>query len=330
MEIKTSGTHPAGYDHLLSRFDLTSMPRWHHSSVADVGGRRRKALDEHRTEDIYPVQYWPGETVGDHLEFALKYDGVNLGCLKIIFGAAGETEIADYVKSKPTGKYSRRIWFLYEFLTGYRLPVEDLAIGTYLQLLEPEKYYTLAQGKRSRRHRIINNLLGTEEFCPIVRKTEKLKETDPVRFLRRCEDITRLYPPRLLRMALDYLYNKETKSSFEIENIKPDATRTEKFIDSLSTAKSKDFCDKESLIDLQNQIVDSRFKNKDYRTIQNYVGQTTSYRKEYIHYVCPKPEYLPSLMRGLLKCHQLIMEDNVSTVVHAAVISYGFVFIQSV
>ena len=56
--------------------------------------------------------------IGDHLEFALKYDGVSLSSLKIIFDAAAETEIVDYIKSKPTGKYARRIWFFYEFLTG--------------------------------------------------------------------------------------------------------------------------------------------------------------------------------------------------------------------
>ncbi len=328
MGIKTLGTRPAGYDYLLSRFSLASMPRWHHSSVVKFGSHRQKILNDDHAEDIYPAQYWPGKTVGDHLEFALKYDGVNLSCLKIIFDAVEETEVVDYIKSKPTGKYARRIWFLYEFLTCSRLPIEDLSMGTYLQLLEPEIYYTIAQGKRSRRHRIINNLLGTKEFCPIVRKTEKLKEMDSVRFLRKCEDIIKPYPPLLIKRALGYLYNKETKSSFEIENIKPGATRTEKFIASLSMAKCKDFCDKESLINLQNQIVDSRFKNKDYRTTQNYVGQTTSYQKEYVHYICPKPENIPSLMRGLFDCHQLIMEGNVSTVIHATVISYGFVFIH--
>ncbi len=53
---------------------------------------------------------------------------------------------------------------------------------------------------------------------------------------------------KLLRRALSYLYNKETKSSFEIEHIKPNALRTEKFITSLELAEKEDFCEKERLL----------------------------------------------------------------------------------
>ena len=327
METNVSEIRPSGYAYLLNRFELTSVPNWHSSLVTATGVRRSKEQGD-CIEDIYPPQYWPGEKVGDHLEFALKYDGVNLSSLKLIFDSVEETEIVDYIKSKPTGKYARRIWFFYEFLTDRKLPIGDVAQGNYSEALEPDIYYTVAQGKKSRRHRIINNLLGTKEFCPIVRRTDKLKNLDPADFQNRCEKIVASYPPQLLRRALSYLYNKETKSSFEIEHIKPDATRTKKFIASLELARRQDFCDKELLIDLQNLIVDSRFMDGDYRTTQNYVGQTVSYQKEVIHYICPKPEDVPGLMRGLLTSHQLMIDGDVSAIIHAAIVSYGFVFIH--
>jgi Fic family protein len=132
----------------------------------------------------------------------------------------------------------------------------------------------------------------------------------------------------LLRRALSYLYNKETKSSFEIERIKPNASRTEKFIASLELAEKEDFCDKEKLIDLQNRIVDPRFKDSDYRVSQNYVGQTVAYQKEIIHYICPKPDDVPSLMEALIDSHKLMKAGKVSPVIHAAVIAYGFVFLH--
>ncbi len=327
MRTNVSEIRPAGYAWLLNRFGLTAMPNPHISFVAITGGRQQK-VQGGRVEDIYSPQYWPGEKIGDHLEFALKYDGVNLGSLKIIFDAVAEDELVDYIKSKPTGKYARRIWFFYEFLTDRRLPIDDLSKGNYLEALEPNIYYTLSQGEKSRRHRVINNLLGPREFCPIVRKTEKLGEMDQTDFRERCEKIVESYPPQLLRRALSYLYNKETKSSFEIENIKPNASRIGKFVASLEMARQEDFCNKESLIALQNRIVDPRFMNEDYRTVQNYVGQTISYQKELIHYVCPKPEDLPDLMRGLLTSHRLMMTGGVSAIVHAAVVAYGFVFIH--
>lgn len=327
MKTNVSRIRPAGYAWLLNRFGLLAMPNWHSSFVAATGGRQQKVQGS-RVEDIYSLQYWPGEKIGDHLEFALKYDGVSLSSLKVIFDAVAEDELVDYIKSKPTGKYVRRIWFFYEFLTGHRLPIDDLSKGNYLEVLEPNIYYTLSRGEKSQRHRVINNLLGPREFCPIVRKTEKLGEMDQTDFRDKCEKIVESYPPQLLRRALSYLYSKETKSSFEIENIKPDASRTEKFIASLEMARRQDFCNKESLIGLQNRIVDPRFINEDYRTVQNYVGQTISYQKELIHYVCPKPEDLPDLMRGLLTSHRLMMTGVVSAIVHAAVVAYGFVFIH--
>lgn len=118
------------------------------------------------------------------------------------------------------------------------------------------------------------------------------------------------------------------KSSFEIEHIKPSTSRTDKFISLLRFAEWKDFCKKKLLIGLQNNIVDPRFKDADYRTTQNYVGQTVSYQKEIIHYICPKPNDLPELMQGLLDSHQFMKTGNVSSVIHAAVIAYGFVFLH--
>jgi hypothetical protein len=145
---------------------------------------------------------------------------------------------------------------------------------------------------------------------------------------KRCEEVVTSYPPELLRRALSYLYNKETKSSFEIEHIKPSASRTEKFIGLLEMAEHKDFCEKPLLIDVQNRIVDPRFRDTDYRANQNYVGQTISYQKQLVHYVCPKPDDLPELMAGLLAAHQVMKEGAVPAIIHAAAISYGFVFMH--
>jgi len=327
MEINVEQVRSAGYAHLIVKFQLTTMPLCHSSSVSTIGIHRSK-MQEGCIEDIYPSKYWPGDKVGDHLEFALKYDGVNLSCLKLVFNIAAEIEIVDYIKSKPTGKYSRRIWFFYEFLTGKKLPIEDLTRGNYVEALSSDLYYTVLSGEKSKRHRIINNLLGTNAFCPIVRKTDKLKRMDSVDLRKRCEEVVTSYPPELLRRALIYLYNTETKSSFEIEHATPNPSRTEKFIASLELAERQNFCDKELLIGLQNRIVDSRFKDRDYRTIQNYVGQTIAYQREVIHYICPKPCDLPDLMQGLITSNQRMMTGSISPVIHAAIIAYGFVFMH--
>ena len=327
MAISVLELRPAGYAYLLKNLELEGMPHWHTSFVLSAGTHRSKVQDE-AIEDTYPVRYWPGDTIGDHFEFALKYDGINLGLLNLIFEHASQAELTEYIQSKPTGKYARRIWFFYEFLTGEQLAIDDVTSGNYVDALEREEYYTITNGERVRRYRIVNNLLGPKEFCPIIRKTEKLTQMDSADLRKRCADIVTSYPPELLRRALSYLYNRETKSSFEIEHVKPNATRLEKFIASLELAEKEDFCEKGHLIELQNRIVDHRFKDNDYRLSQNYVGQAVSYQNEIIHFISPKPDDLSSLMNGLISSHKRMKEGNVSPVIHAAAIAYGFVFLH--
>lgn len=318
---------PAGYAFLINKYDLSALPNWHSSSVS-LAGTLRSTIQDGQVESVYPQSYWPGDRTADHLEFALKYDGVNLGLLSALFERVPADEIADWIGSKPTGKYARRVWFLYEFLTGRELPLPDLTRANYIELLESDRYYTVVPGRRVQRQRVIDNLLGGKAFCPIIRRTEKLAAMEAIDLRKRCEEVMTAYPSELLRRALSYLYNRETKSSFEIEHIKPGSSRTEKFIGLLEMAEHKDFCEKHLLIDVQNRIVDPRFRDTDYRASQNYVGQAISYQKQLIHYVCPKPHDLPDLMEGLLTAHQVMKEGGVPAILHVAVISYGFVFMH--
>jgi len=44
--------------------------------------------------------------------------------------------------------------------------------GNYIDLLEPDEYYTVRQ---VRRQRVNNNLSGDSQFCPMVRRTDTLR-----------------------------------------------------------------------------------------------------------------------------------------------------------
>lgn len=327
MPLNTFDLRPAGYAYLLEKLAIVGMPNWHRSSVSTTCAHYAK-VENGFIDEVYRSQYWPGEHVGDHLEFALKYDGVHPGLLARIFEKISEDDLVAYIQSKPTGKYARRIWFFYEFLTGRGLPLADVGSGNYVDALDPGTYYTVLNGEKSPRHRVVNNLLGPKSFCPVVRRTETLLKLEASDLRKQCDEKISAYPPELLRRALSYLYNKETKSSFEIEHITPGTSRTEKFMSSLALAEKEDFCVKERLIALQNRIVDPRFSESDYRDTQNYVGQTVAYRNELVHFIAPKPEDLPDLMAGLIAAHQRMNAGEVSPVVHAAVIAYGFVFLH--
>src|ERR1039458_8008779 len=86
-------------------------------------------------------------------------------------------------------------------------------------------------------------------------------------------------PPELYARALQYLYTKETKSSYAIERETPDQRRSQKFADALREASKRDYLLKETIVNLQQTIVEPRFANRDWRDSikeQNYVGRSMS------------------------------------------------------
>ncbi len=318
---------PAGYAELIKRYGLDVIPNWHRSLVADANTHKitsKKTI----VEEIFPSRYWPGETPGDHLEFALKYDGINLAILACLFKIMEAEHLLPYLKSRPTGKYARRLWFLYEFVTGKDLPLEDIKRGNYIDMLTPEDYYTAEPGRRVKRQRINNNLPGVNSFCPMVRRTSVLQKYENINLPGRFSEIASRYSAAFLKRAMSYLYIKETKSSFEIEHIKAEPGRTERFIAMLHAAENADFLTKERLIELQNSIVDPRFRELDYRKSQNYVGETAGWKRQKIHFVSPKPRDLPGLMKGLIDSHRRMGESGLPAVIHAAITAYGFVFLH--
>ena len=250
--------------------------------------------------------------------------------LATLFRVMPADNLLSYVRSRPTGKYARRLWFLYELLTDRRLPLDDLRQGNYVDLLDPEAYFTVASPRRARRQRVNDNLLGDHRFCPTVRRTGVLRDFEAADLPARCRRIASRYAPGLLKRALGYLYARETKSSFEIERVTPGSTRTERFVALLRLAEREDFCRKArtTLIELQNRIVDPRFRDADYRSTQNYVGETVAVGNERIHFVSPRPADLGALMEGLIAAHERMTAGGVPAVIHAAAIAYGFVFLH--
>ncbi len=327
MNRDKSNSTPAGYIWITRRFGISTPRNWHESYVS--AGYAQKIEYENRIAiEYFPKPYAPEHTLCGNLEFALKYDGLNLAILASLFKKDVEKELIKYIREKPTGKYARKIWFLYEFLTGRMLPLADLQIGSYVDLLDSGVYFTAEPGKKSRRHRINDNLPGNSAFCALVRKTDVLKRYEEAGLRRMFEAETGGYSPALMKRALGYLYAKETKTSFAIERAAPSAGRAEKFAAALARADSVDFLSKGRLVELQNIIADDNSGESDYRSVQNYIGESILPEYQKIHYICPKPEDVPELMDGLIAAHNRLMRCDLPAVIHASIISFGFVFIH--
>ena len=281
-------------------------------------------------QETYTKTYWPGESDFAHLEFALKREGLHLQLLRALLPRLAADQLAAYIQSKPTSVYARRIWFLYEELSSQRLNLPDVTTGNYVDLLDPRDYYT-GPARRSPRHRVNVNLLGNLAFSPLVRKTKALKAAEAKQLEERCRKVIEAIPPELYARALQFLYTKETKSSYAIERETPDHKRAQKFADALREASQRDYLLKDSLVTLQQTIVDARFANTGWRDAvneQNYVGRSVGLTEEEVHFIAPRPQDLAELMPAYLDASRSILNSSIHPVLAAALIAYPFVFLH--
>ncbi len=280
-------------------------------------------------EEFFPARFWPAETEAGHLRFALKHQWVDLSILRAYFDAAGSAAIAQMLTDQPTSVPARRLWFFYEWMTGRTIDCPDQQQGNYVDALDPTTHYT-APAQHSPRHRVRDNLLGNPAFCPLVWRTESIETILGRQLDQTCRQLMQDYPGGLISRANAYLYTKETKSSFAIEDELPTADRIERFVMALRRASTENFCEKSKLIALQKIILDPRFAASDWRTNQDYVGQSVGWTEEKVHHVCPRPEDLAELMAGWEQCHHRLARagNAISAIITTASLSYGFVFLH--
>ena len=316
-----------GYQWLIQHFGLNQYRLTHRSYI----GTRNKveiAIDG-SVEEIYGPKYAPKEdTVVAHIEFGLKYDDLNLDFIQAVFKRTDKEALISYILNNPSGRYSRKIGFLYEWLTQTRLEIEPVINGNYVDLLDSGKYITGSIQKDSR-WRINDNLLGGTDFCPVIRRNASIVELLDIDFKKEVENLKAEYTPEIFHRATQYLYRKETKSSYEIESERPTPDRINRFVNLLYEAGKEPadrVLEEKNLTMLQNAIVDPRYIQKGYRDFQNYIGQSNYRLEEIYHYICPHPDMVHPMMSGLAIAEQKTRE--LSPVIRAAIISFGFVFIH--
>jgi hypothetical protein len=185
-----------------------------------------------------------------------------------------------------------------------------------------------ASGEPSQRHRVRDDLPGNRDFCPLVRRTPALAAFADKRLHERVRHLVAQYDARLLQRVAQFLYLKETKSSFEIEREHPDRQRTLRFVELLRETNKIGALSNSTLVDLQRAILDPRYAKDRYRIEQNYVGQTLPSYRERIHYISPRPQDVESMMNGWLRCNERLAASTIDPVVQAAALGFGFVYIH--
>ena len=327
---------PLGYSHLIQRYALPALSLDVEACLES--GIKSRVLRQHggQLRLLVEPKYQPGDTLEGHLQFALRYEGVNLQVLALLFDPAGghaaavQESLAHWLQTIPESRYARRGCFLYEWLTGCHLPIRDPVSerASYIPVLDTRQQFAREPGEKCARFRVIDNLPGTSAFCPLVRKTDYLQQMVAKDLRSLTGETLAGYDEALLRRAASWLYLKETQSSFELEREKPSASKAQRFADLLSEADAGKPLTEERLLELQHAVLDPRFHEFTWRERQNWLGDDLGYRQR-VEFVPPRPEEVPALMQGLLTtADQLREQGDMDAVVAATCIAFGFVFIH--
>ncbi|MCK5028132.1 MAG: Fic family protein [Bacteroidales bacterium] len=294
---------------------------------------------KHQNDDwqVLPKTYLPEDNIKDteivalykHLVFALKYEGINLIFFKFLIKHYNINQLIKLVDIEPTGQYSRRIWFLIEWLTGTPLPgKKDLSKKSYVPLLN-DKIQFVVKGIKSPRHLIINNLPGTPDFCPLIRKTPKLEQYISENLAQQKNTFLKEIHKDILQRASAFLLLKDSKASFSIEGESPKNQRAVRWGQAIGQAGVNDLS-KEELLRLQQIVIaNSRFVDMGFRQKGGFVGEHDRTTGEPIpDHISASWKDLDQLIGGLIAASKLLVESETDAVIAAAIIAFGFVFIH--
>lgn len=315
---------PVGYAALIDQYALqVPLP-----SQLGAIAQRHKPKSTKEWQLLSP-RHAPHSTLFGHLEFSLKWEGVNLGVLKALFEVVEDEEIEEIVRSAPTSAYTRRIWFLHEWLTGRQLDLPDPGKVRAVLVADPKKQFVLQEGISSSRHKVINNLPGTPDFCPMVRRTPLLEAFVEKKLDQQGREIVGRTPPDVMRRAVAFLLLSDSKSSFQIEGERPSAQRMERWGRVIGQAGSRPLSLKE-LERLQKIVIgDDRFVHLGMRKEGGFVGMHNRKTKEPMpEHISARPEDLKSLIAGIVEYDQRAVKGRIDPVVAAASIAFGFVYIH--
>jgi hypothetical protein len=287
---------PVGYAALVERYHLQiPLPQ----RIAAIASRHHPASTE--TCQLFTPRHAPDDTLSGHLEFALKWEGVDLGVLAALFKVVADDEIAAAVRSKPTGTYARRLWYLHEWLTGRQLDINDPGKVRAVAVVDPTKQFAVKRGAPSSRHKVIDNLPGTRAFCPMVHRTKTLEGYTAKGLDKVARDVVGRIHADIMARAAAFLLLSDSRSSFSIEGEQPSPKRAARWGQIIGEAGSRKLSMAE-LERLQRIVIgDTRFVRLGLRSEGGFVGMHDRTNNEPLpDHISARPDDLRSLVEGTI------------------------------
>jgi hypothetical protein len=315
---------PAGYAALVDRFALpVPLP----PMMAAIAERHHPVSNE--LWRLLTPRHRPADSLVGHLVFALKWEGLDLGVLARLFKVVDPADVSSIVRTKPTGSFARRIWFLFEWLTGQELDVPNAGKVRPVPVVDPNQQVPLGDGFVSKRHSVIDNLPGSRSFCPLVRWTPQLRAAVDKRFDARAQTIIGRTRKDLVTRAAAFLLLSDSKSSFAIEGERPSSVRAARWARAIGEAGRR-AVSVDELERLRRLIIgDARFVKLGLRTDGGFVGTHDRETGEPIpDHISARAEDLRDLIDGIVAYDSRSLEGDMDPGAAAAGIAFGLVYIH--
>ncbi|HSF53247.1 MAG TPA: Fic family protein, partial [Algoriphagus sp.] len=187
----------------------------------------------------------------------------------------------------------------------------------------------ISNGLKSQRHRITNNLPGTQGFCPLIFRTPKLEKFIEKSLPGQSSQLIQGIRKDVLQRAAAFLLLKDSKASFTIEGESPKSKRTARWGQAIGQAGMKELS-KEEFYRLQQMVIENpRFLELGYRKKGGFVGEHDRLTGEPIpDHISAKWQDVERLMDKLLETEKILIGGEFDPVLAATVIAFGMVFIH--
>jgi len=314
-----------GYQWLAQRYGVSPVQAFRTDSV--VAKSRASVRQDGYVHEFYPPVARPADTLAAHLTFAFKHEGIHLEFLARLFDGAPVTELEAWVAAEPTGQYARRAGFFYEYLTGRQLAFPGVVAGNYVAALDEDAYLTASQAVNNPRWRVRDNLPGSRDYCPMVRRTERVRLAEQYDCAQHLADLEVEFGADVLQRSVVWLTIKESRASFAIEHEAQHVDRVRRFacVMEQRCGQYDQPLLEEALGELQSQILGPQATRYGMRRSPVFVGEVDGFT-ELVHYIAPHWDDAPKLLSGLRDFASRTV--GASSLVRAAVLSFGFVYIH--
>lgn len=312
-----------GYAYLRDHFDLRLPPP---RRVASVSGSTTRVSNLGDTVAV-PRHVAPASAAPlDHLQFALKHEGVDLAVISEVLPKIGGNEVTALIRNAPSGRYSRLIGYLWEHFGGRLL--DDLPeIQGPTEVLFPEDRYFTGLALRNPRWRVAFNGIGSLGYCATIERTQALQAAVDGRLMDRAEAFLSSLDSAMQERAVNWAYLHETESSFAIERESPNEDKARKFVRVLHRAHQPEPIDEQYLVDLQNLVVTNVYDHAvQFRADQNYLTNEAK-GPAGVTYVPPPPVVARQMMDTVMQLGNQ-RSGGLDPVLQAAVASFGLAFVH--